>query len=193
MCQYTILPLQSIIAREDAVQMIISKFSCPLNSEVEIFLRDKSVEFEKMDLSRTYFVFTEYNNKQVLLGYYAITIKDINLAEGVSNKNRKLIAGFSSRKSCSVHLIGQLAKNYKNNIHELHLITGKRLLELAIERILLAYQIIGGRAILVECENKEKLRKFYESNGFHLVDKDPEDHLLRYYINIDSIKVCNET
>lgn len=57
-----------------------------------------------MDLSRTYFVFTEYNNAQLLLGYYAITIKDVNLANGVSNKNRKMIAGFSSRKSCSVYL-----------------------------------------------------------------------------------------
>ena len=57
-----------------------------------------------MDLSRPYFVFTEYNNAQLLLGYYAITIKDVNLANGVSNKNRKMIAGFSSRKSCSVYL-----------------------------------------------------------------------------------------
>lgn len=145
-----------------------------------------------MDLSRTYFVFTEYNNAQLLLGYYAITIKDVNLANGVSNKNRKMIAGFSSRKSCSVHLIGQLAKNYKDNINELRLITGQRLLELAIERILLAHQIIGGRAILVECENKHCLRNFYENNGFHLVDKDPDDHLLRYYVNIDTIKIFNK-
>lgn len=189
MHQYNIISMQDIIDDEELVQELISAFSCPLNPEVEVFLRDKSVEFEKMDLSRTYFVFGEYHTQQQLLGYFAISIKNLNMADGVSNKNRKKIAGYSSRKNCPVHLIGQLAKNYRDNINDANLITGQQLLRLAIEKIMLVHRIIGGRAILIECEDRDVLRQFYEKQGFQLVDKDQNDDLLRYYIGIDSIEL----
>lgn len=64
----------------------------------------------------------------------------------------------------SVPLLGQIGKNYKNKYNEL--ITGDILLKLAIDKIKEAQYILGGRFIFLECEDKPKLREFYEENGF---------------------------
>lgn len=61
-------------------------------------------------------------------------------------------------------LIGQIGKNYKNEYNKL--ITGDILLKLACDKIKVAQGILGGRFVFLECEDKQKLREFYESNGF---------------------------
>lgn len=189
MAHYNIIALGKIIDDKESCESMFSRFECPLNTEVENFLRDRSIEFEKMGLSRTYFIFTSYKNENILIGYYAIAVKQISMVNNVSINNRKKISGYANKKECAIYLIGQLGKNYKDNIDKKHLITGKELIRMAIEKILLAHQIIGGRAIVVECEDKCQLRQFYESMGFALVDKDKTDQLLRYYIGIDSIEL----
>ena len=189
MAHYNTIALGEILDDEEVRKWIISEFSCPLNPEVETFLRDKSIEFEKMGLSRTYFVFSQYKREQKLLGYYSLAVKHLSMVNGVSNKNRKRIAGFSSQRECAVYLIGQLAKNYKDDIDKTKLINGRQLLRMAIEKIMLVHQIMGGRAIVIECEDISYLKRFYEEQGFELIDKDKTDHLLRYYIGIDSIEI----
>lgn len=46
------------------------------------------------------------------------------------------------------------------------LITGDILLKLACNKIKEAQELIGGRFVFLECEDKIKLREFYEDNGF---------------------------
>lgn len=46
------------------------------------------------------------------------------------------------------------------------MITGDILLKLACDKIKEAQDILGGRFIFLECEDKDTLREFYESNGF---------------------------
>ncbi|WP_075572685.1 hypothetical protein [Megasphaera coli] len=187
MIDYNTIALSEVIDDEEIVQFIIDSFSCPLNPEVETFLRDKSIEFERLGLSRTYFIFGQYKGEKKLLGYYAIAVKHLSMVNGVSNRIRKIISGYSGRKDCAVYLVGQLAKNYKDRIDQAHLITGRQLLQLAIDKIMVVHRIIGGRAVVVECEDIGYLKRFYEEQGFQWVDKDKTDHLLRYYIGIDSI------
>ena len=64
----------------------------------------------------------------------------------------------------SLPLIGQLSKNYKNGYNEL--ISGDILLKLACDKIREAQEILGGRFIFLECEDKHKLKAFYSNNGF---------------------------
>lgn len=61
-------------------------------------------------------------------------------------------------------LIGQIGKNYKNNYNEL--ISGDVLLKFAFEKIKQVQEIVGGRFVFLECEDKPRLKEFYESNGF---------------------------
>lgn len=61
-------------------------------------------------------------------------------------------------------MLGQIGKNFNNNYNKL--ISGDILLKLACNKIKEAQDILGGRFIFLECEDKDKLREFYEENGF---------------------------
>ncbi len=54
---------------EDELFQILSEFSCPLNPDVEWFLKHSSIEFTKKNQSVTYLVFSVSDGK--LLGYLA--------------------------------------------------------------------------------------------------------------------------
>mgnify|MGYP000447115671 CR=1 FL=1 len=138
-----------------------------------------------MDISRTYFIYTSFRGRPQLVGYFAIALKPVHICKRVSRRIRKCITGNTGREEASVFLLGQLGKNYKDEIDQQELISGEQLIYLAFEKILEAYQIIGGRAVLAECRNEEHLKNFYENMGFEQVDADGTDGLVRYYIKIE--------
>lgn len=53
---------------EDAVKGILSNFSCPMNPDVEFFLRAKAISFAKQGWAQTHLVFASYKGKTVLVG-----------------------------------------------------------------------------------------------------------------------------
>lgn len=84
------------------------------------------------------------------------------------------------RYTISAPLIGQLGKNYANGYDKL--ITGDELLKLALDKVREMQYIIGGKIVYLECEQKDKLIEFYESNGFvnfgcRTLDRDETDKL----------------
>jgi predicted GNAT family N-acyltransferase len=85
------------------------------------------------------------------------------LAEDIPKNQRRKLDGLSKNAdSLNVYLIGQLAKNdnYKDQV------TGAELLNYAIPLIKNCMKIIGGRVVLVECKNQEKLVDFYKKQDF---------------------------
>ena len=65
----------------------------------------------------------------------------------------------------AAYLIAQLGKNFSENVDIL--IDGSDLLNLAVEKIKEAQNIVGGLAVFLEAEDNEKLLEFYKSkNGF---------------------------
>ena len=79
---------------EDATKSILSSFSCPLNKDVENFIRYKAIEFSKRTLAKTHLVFweTEDQKSREFVGYYTITSKVITVDRNVlsNNEARKL-------------------------------------------------------------------------------------------------------
>ena len=61
-------------------------------------------------------------------------------------------------------LIAQLGKNFQDGLNRL--ISGDELLKMAIERVAIVQEQIGGKVVYLECEDNAKLVQFYESNGF---------------------------
>ena len=58
---------------------------------------------------------------------------------------------------------------------------------LAMQDILKAQQIVGGRIVVVECKNDDKLRKFYEETlGFQLIDTADDESMLKYMTMISA-------
>lgn len=178
MTGYKIVNLKLLIEEsgEDTAKQILSSFSCPLNPDVETFLRVKAIEFAKQGISQTHLIFTSYRNQIVLVGYYTLASKYITvLSKNLSSTMRKRIAKFSVydsriRAYClSAPLIAQLGKNFTNGYDRL--ITGDELLHLACEKVAKIQLDLGGRFAYLECEEKAPLLEFYSRNGFCEFDR----------------------
>ena len=170
---YKIINLKDIYNNlgEERTKEILSDYKCELNQDVEYFLKEKAIEFSKQDISRTYIVMSQYKDKDVIVGYFAITNKVTNIKKvKLSETKRKRLLKFavydkeSKCYSIALPLIGQLGKNYYNGYNSL--ISGDILLKLACDKIKEAQELLGGRFVFLECEDKNKLEEFYSNNGF---------------------------
>ncbi|MCI7800300.1 MAG: N-acetyltransferase, partial [Eubacterium sp.] len=111
---------------EDRVKAILSEFYCPLNSDIEIFLKSKAVEFEKQGISATQLIFTSYKDNPVLVGYYTLSTKAFNISKAaISRTLSKRINKFATYSPelrayiLPAPLIAQLGKNYAGNHNKL--------------------------------------------------------------------------
>lgn len=52
--------------------------------------------------------------------------------------------------------------------------TGSDLLNIAFDINASAAEAVGGRYMMIECRNEEKLLKFYEDNSFGEIDRIPD-------------------
>lgn len=188
---YFVLKLGDMIEEigETMCKQLIANFSCPLDADIEYFLKEKAILFEKLNISRTYLVYTPYRGKKILVGYFSIANKTLSVRKDISKRLRKKLIGTTRKKieTIPVYLIGQLSKNYFDCLEKLNLISGEELLRLAFKKIIEAQNVVGGRIILVECADKPKLREFYERYGFKIYSQDNEDGLLRYIREIKGI------
>ncbi len=171
------VPLKTLISKfkedDTSLNRILSSFSCDKDKDIEFFLWNKAVDFEKVSKSRTY-LFCDYQefseNPIVVLGYFTLSLKVLILPDELSVHARKELDGFRGKihgipiKEIPCFLIGQLAKN--SNIAN-NPISGKKLLTYANSIIKSVISSIGGRIILIECQENEKLLKFYSDNGFY--------------------------
>jgi hypothetical protein len=135
--------------------------------DVENFLKNSAILFEKLNKSRTYLIFKKGTTD--ILAYFTLTISILKIVdEHISKKTLKKLDGISKeKKEFPVYLIGQLGKNDKF----WNVIDGKSILKKAISLVCKANSIVGGRVVLVETLNNEKLIKFYEENGFKILQK----------------------
>lgn len=185
---------------EEALQAILAKYSCPINSDIEEFLKYKAIPFSRQGLAKTHLVFASYQQKPVLVGYFALAFKSffIRRNAGLSSNLRRRIARFArvieetGSYEISAPLIAQLGKNYTDGYDSL--ISGDELLAIACEKVENIQSLMGGKIAYLECEDKPRLVAFYERNGFIQFDKRPlekadrntfkSDHLvqmLRYF------------
>ena len=148
---------------------LISDFSCPLDDDIEKFLHQKAVPFQRADYysSRTYLVGFFESDKFYLCGYFSLSNNPFIISDELSNSKRKSITeGRTNKSAISAVLIGQLGKNYTNGLN--CTINGEDLLSCALDTIETVYQAIGVELVYLECKDIPKVRQFYESNGFDL-------------------------
>ena len=158
-----LLDLLDVVGEETAKQ-ILSDFSCPKNSEIETFIRRNALDFAKRKMSITYLVFDEESSVS------AIEISN----EGLSSTARRKIQRYAQLDSnnnsymVSAFLIAQFGKN--DGVLALR---GNELMELAFEVLENVQRQVGGGVVYLECEDKEPLLRFYESdaNRFRVFDE----------------------
>lgn len=158
---------------EGKLRQLLSEFSCPLNADVQHFLRKQAIDFSKKHQAATYLVLSVEDAE--LLGYFSITIKPLVVrAEPFSNTVRRKLARFSEMDrseqtyNIAAYLIAQLGKNYSDRAKGR--ITGQELLEAAIRQLQILQYQVGGMVTFVEADNNAKLLSFYENYGFKRFD-----------------------
>lgn len=171
---YTIVPLTQLLLAYNndlnSVKQELDKFSCVLNKDVENFLKDKAITFDQQGWSKTHLIYTSYKGENVLGAYFTLSNKNFVVKNNtaLSKSLKKRIANFGQYSEelkqyiVPSVLIGQIGKNDNYS----SLIQGDRLLKCAFDEIRKVQSIIGGKFIYLECEDKERLKEFYKSNGF---------------------------
>lgn len=142
-------------------------------NDVECFLHDKAIQFEKSSISTTHLVFKNSN----LVGYFSLANKKLIIGD----RNYRKLSNSQKRKLCkkgeklengsyyiNSYLIGQLGKNYSNVLNG-NAISGNELLTLAYNTLLKVKSLISARYVWLECEDNPKLINFYENFGFSLI------------------------
>lgn len=158
---------------EDDLKNDLKSFSCKTNEEIETFIREKAIDFAKRKLSITYLV--EDINDGAILGYFTLTHKSIVVdAANLSKSSEKKLARYSRKDAktgnymASAFLLAQFGKNYA--VDEGKRISGSELMSFAdIVLIDIQYRI-GGGIVYLDCEDHDKLIKFYSGQNFKRFD-----------------------
>ncbi len=146
------------LAHIENPQNLIHSFKCTKNKDLEEFLHQKALDFEKRGTSKTHLLIKD----DTIIGYFTLSMKPI-LTEGISKEVIKKIDGFSKNRKCIYfYLIGQLG------LHDDYIGKGigEFLLFNAIDLIEKSHTIIGGRYILVDAYACTPVIGFYERYGF---------------------------
>lgn len=164
----------------DLLMQVLSSFSCTQDEDIENFLRKRAVEFERLSKARTYLICDEEQisadgfclDQLIIYGYISIALKVLSVPDELSNRKRKELDGLSAKihgeqiRDFPCYLIGQLSRN-SNVAHDS--ISGADLLQAAYDVIAAAVDAVGGRYVMIECHEEEKLISFYSKNGFEEV------------------------
>ena len=182
-----VVPLQTLINNlEDSVLTeFLSSFSCVQDEDIDNFLHSKAVEFETLSKARTYLIIDEAELEAgkeypAIYGYISLALKILTVPQTASNRFRKELDGLSAKihgqqiSDFPCYLIGQLSKN--SNVRE-NPISGKNLLDTAFDIIASAAEAVGGRYMMIECRDREKLIQFYRRNGFTEIDRIPDEDI----------------
>lgn len=203
MLNYTLIKLNDFVKafseNESMTQNILSTFSCLNNKDVERFLQERALLFDRQGLSKTHLIFTSYKNEMALVGYFTLATKSFVIKKNnqkskfdkISTTLLKRISKYgqynreTNQYTISAPLIGQLGKNDRYR----DLISGDVLLKYACDTVKEAQSIIGGRIVYLECEDKPRLLEFYNSNGFvsfgrRALDADEKDFSGHYLIQM---------
>ena len=158
---------------ENEVKSILSSFVCEKNKDVQMFLRDKAIEFSKQGLAKTTLVYwvSDDGVEKYLVGYFTVASKYLCVSKDSISKSlaKKMNAHGTFNSNTREYivpapLIAQLGKNFADGNN--YLISGAELLQMAVDKVKSIQEELGGKFVYLECETKEKLVQFYNNNGF---------------------------
>jgi len=180
-----IVPLKLLLSKfeEETVKNILKTFSNPLNQDVEDFIHNKSIDFEKRCISRTFLFFE--NDSPKVLAFFSLAMEVLHL-QGIKSKNqkKKISKGFNNKEYMPVFLIAQLGKSDDVKKGE-----GKLILDTSILFVKKASEYIGGKYVFLDVIKREdnshmKLLEFYISYGFNKLMKieTEKESLIRLFL-----------
>jgi hypothetical protein len=144
------------------------EFCCARDEDVQTFIRNKAIKYERSGLSRTYFYTMSREVKATdIVAYFSVAITSVDYTK-VSRAKREKVLGSTPGRINRNHfgglLIAQLARDDR---FDENVISGAELVEACEEIIELGRNYLGGRVIYLDC--KEAVVPLYEKNGYKLL------------------------
>lgn len=159
-------------------------FKCPLEKDLEDFLINNAIRYEKGNIGKTYLFVNSKEleeSKFVVDAYVTLAIKSIDISAMSGKAKRKMLGNYPGRdaiNNISAFLIGQLGRSEGCNSEE---ISGEDLLNECYAIFKQASELVGGELIILECR-EHMYEKFYEHQGFKKIrDSLNEDGLFELY------------
>lgn len=154
------------INNEDEIIAYLNDFVCNKNIEIESYLKNNSIDFNKKHQAMTYLLFD--SNRDVI-AYFALSVKPISIkCEQLSNNELKKLLRIAeidindNSLNPSAYLIAQLGKK-DGSIINLDMI-----FKFVNYYINAAQDICGGVVEFLESENNERLIQLYKDKGFKI-------------------------
>ena len=164
---YSIYKLADSLANFSAnqVKKSLKTFVCTKNTDVQDFLHNKAITFERNLRSCTYLYVS--NADKSVAAYITLGIKSL-LTNDLSDEAIVFLDGYTNEiLSIPCYLIAQLGKSdtCKEKI-------GKFLLDDALSIIDKSQDSLKGRFVLIDSVNDEKVIEFYKQNSFIALEND---------------------
>ena len=185
MSKFITLNILEILELEEGLSYLkkmLSSFSCPLNDEIMHFISKDAIEFAKKKIAITHLMVDAETFE--LLGFYTLTNKVIQInADSFSKSMQKKLKRYFTLDENNnyigpCYLIAQISKNYTNNLN--YKITGNDILDDAFSTLSKAQKNVGGGFVYIECEDKDKIKKFYTDYGFSEIDERKSEEQITY-------------
>lgn len=183
MCNKKTISLNELIENLgiEETQRFLTFFQYSRNPDVEKFLVQKAIRFEQASAASTHLILNE--NGQIL-AYYALSFKEIRI-EASKTLWKKLLGGLGAGNILKVFLIGQIAKNEAISNNPINLST---ILDDIYQQIYLAKCSVGGRVIVLECEDHPNLISHYQKHGFQLLQTVEDENQLKTMFIVPAFK-----
>jgi len=179
---YNVIPLRRVMAEypQEYLSRIISSFSCKRDTDVESFLKDKAVMYEKKHLSRTYLIFAD-NSSRDLEAYFTVAVSSMDVS-GLECSNELQKKMNINNNLAQSYLIGQIGKrdDGEKGLGELAISSAMKMITKVNEKV-------GCRVIRLDC--KPSLIKYYTDKGFTYAGKD-EKKKLHHMVRIITTKAA---
>lgn len=159
---------------------------CERDSDIQSFLKEKAIKFEKLGKSRTFLIFDEDEDEFKVLAYFTLALQVLKVPDNLSNRRIKEFDGFSAKfkgekiTEFPTMLIGQFGKN---DLHK-GKISGFDLMQYCLNTLLDGQMRLAGRIITLECKDVPYLVEFYSQFGFLKIERDYEENELLQFIKI---------
>ena len=149
MINYKIIPLGEMLKEYDErlIENAFRKFSCQREIDLENFLIQKSIPYEKTNFGKTYlFIDMDKLNDGdlVVVAYFTIAQKAVDISKLSKKRKRKMLGEYPGRDSLNsipTYLIGQLGRCDAYNSDSL---SGQQILNECYHAISIAASVVGG-------------------------------------------------
>lgn len=190
MIEYLVIPMGEILNKgyeEKKLKESLKKFSCQREIDLENFLNDKAIPYDKTNFGKTYLCIDKAaldRGEFIVLAYFTIAQKAVDISVLSKKKKRKVLGDYPGRdglNSVPAYLIGQLGRSDNCDKNQLD---GQQILNECYHAISLAARIVGGNLIILECR-EHMYEKFYKEQGYiKLYNELNEENLYTLYKKI---------